>query len=98
MSKYVIKDKDGNVLNHCLLADLDFVEDNYSYFEEWKPEPEPTISAAEAARSWRDVELLETDYIVPLTDHPLRESTLVFRQKLRDWPSKKTFPKTKPTL
>ena len=37
------------------------------------------------ARSWRNTELLATDYIVPLTD-------------LRDWPSTSNFPDTKPTV
>ena len=55
-------------------------------------------NAAIDARSWRNEELTRTDFIVPLTDHPLRESTLVFRQKLRNWPTLKSFPKTKPTL
>jgi hypothetical protein len=50
------------------------------------------------ARSWRDMELLETDYIVPLTDHPQRDAYMSYRTALRDWPSTDDFPDTKPTL
>ena len=50
------------------------------------------------ARSWRDMELLATDYIVPLTDHPQRSAYMTYRQNLRDWPSTSDFPDTKPTV
>ena len=50
------------------------------------------------ARSWRDMELLATDYIVPLTDHPQRDAYMTYRQNLRDWPSTSNFPDTKPTV
>ena len=50
------------------------------------------------ARSWRDMELLETDYIVPLTDHPQRDAYMSYRTALRDWPRTDDFPNTKPTL
>ena len=50
------------------------------------------------ARSWRDMELLETDYIVPLTDHPQRDAYMSYRTALRDWPITDDFPNTKPTL
>jgi hypothetical protein len=50
------------------------------------------------ARSWRNMELLETDYIVPLTDHPQRDAYMSYRTALRDWPSTDDFPDTKPTL
>ena len=50
------------------------------------------------ARSWRDMELLATDYIVPLTDHPQRDAYLNYRERLRAWPSTDSFPETKPTL
>ena len=50
------------------------------------------------ARSWRDMELLATDYIVPLTDHPQRSAYMTYRQNLRDWPSTSNFPDTKPTV
>mgnify|MGYP003109540649 CR=1 FL=1 len=50
------------------------------------------------ARSWRDMELLGTDYIVPLTDHPQRDAYMSYRTALRNWPSTDDFPDTKPTL
>lgn len=56
------------------------------------------LSAEETAREWRDKELYNSDWIVPLTDHPERESYLTYRQALRDWPSTDAFPDTKPTL
>ena len=49
-------------------------------------------------RKWRDKELVNTDYILPLTDHPDHAATLAYRQTLRDWPSTSDFPDTKPTL
>ena len=49
-------------------------------------------------RKWRDMELVNTDYILPLTDHPDHAATLAYRQTLRDWPSTSDFPDTKPTL
>jgi len=50
------------------------------------------------ARAWRDTELSDTDYIVPLTDHPDHAATLAYRALLRDWPSTSDFPDTKPTI
>ena len=50
------------------------------------------------ARSWRDMELLATDYIVSLSDHPQRSAYMTYRTALRDWPSTSNFPNTKPTL
>lgn len=50
------------------------------------------------ARLWRDTELVSTDHIVPLTDHPDHAATLAYRAALRDWPSTSDFPDTKPTL
>tara|TARA_R110001632_G_scaffold2730_1_gene12111 strand:+ start:2642 stop:2959 length:318 start_codon:yes stop_codon:yes gene_type:complete len=49
-------------------------------------------------RSWRNEELSNTDYIVPLIDHPDHTATLAYRVALRDWPSTSDFPDTKPTL
>ena len=50
------------------------------------------------ARDWRDRELQETDYIVPLSDHPSRTATITYRAALRDWPSTSDFPDTKPVM
>ena len=52
-----------------------------------------------SARQWRDTELLNTDYIVPLSDHPEHAAYLTYRTALRDWPADaENFPGTKPTL
>ena len=53
---------------------------------------------AEIARSWRDLELAGTDWIVPVTDHPQHAAYLAYRQALRDWPSTADFPDTRPEL
>jgi len=50
------------------------------------------------AKLWRDKELEKSDWVVPVTDHPARDSYLAYRAKLRDWPSTEAFPETKPTL
>jgi hypothetical protein len=60
---------------------------------------EPTAEdIAQGARSWRDLELQRTDWIVPVTDHPQHAAYLAYRQALRDWPSTADFPDTKPVL
>jgi len=49
-------------------------------------------------RAWRDKELKSTDWIIPITDHPERDSYLTYRTNLRNWPSTDDFPATRPTL
>jgi len=49
-------------------------------------------------KAWRNQKLKDTDWIVPVTDHPERASHLIYRTKLRDWPSTDDFPETRPTL
>ena len=56
------------------------------------------VPADEEARQWRDGELLATDYIVPLTDHPQRDAHITYREALRQWPSTEDFPATRPEL
>ena len=64
--------------------------------------PDEELSAdqllAKDSRAWRDEELLTTDRIVPLTDHPQHAAYITYRAALRDWPSTSDFPDTKPTL
>ena len=62
---------------------------NYSVTEQYYgPGADPTdAEIAQVARDWRNAEIESTDFVVPLTDHPLR-----------DWPSTSDFPETKPTL
>mgnify|MGYP003314524401 CR=1 FL=1 len=50
------------------------------------------------ARAWRDSELKESDWIIPLTDHPQHAAYVTYRKALRDWPSTADFPDKKPTL
>ena len=50
------------------------------------------------AKEWRNQELVNTDYIVPLTDHTLHSVYMTYRQALRDWTDTADFPLTKPTL
>ena len=59
---------------------------------------EDVAATPESARQWRDNELLQTDWIIPITDHPERAAYLTYRTALRDWPSTGDFPDTKPTL
>lgn len=49
-------------------------------------------------RAWRNQELKDTDWIVPIADHPERASYLTYRIALRTWPSTDDFPGTRPTL
>ena len=51
-----------------------------------------------SARSWRDQELKESDWIVPTTDHPKHAAYITYRKALRDWPSTADFPNKRPVL
>ena len=62
---------------------------------------EPALSDDEKkvqARAWRDSELVQSDWIVMVTDHPQHNAYKTYRTKLRDWPSTSDFPDTKPEL
>ena len=97
-STWIIKDADGNVTNPAINADEAFVAANFDYYEAFVPPKAPTLTAEQEARIWRNEELLTTDYIVPLSDHPSRTATMTYRTALRNWPSTDDFPDTKPTL
>lgn len=56
------------------------------------------LSLEDIQRQWRDAELKDTDWIVPLSDHPQRAAYMTFRTALRDWPSTSDFPDTRPEL
>ena len=60
--------------------------------------PSETEKKQILARSWRDQELRESDWIVPTTDHPQHSAYITYRKALRDWPSTSDFPDKKPTL
>ena len=57
-----------------------------------------TKNIEERAREWRNFELRNNDFIVPLTDHPQHAAYMTYRAALRDWPSTADFPDTKPEL
>lgn len=95
---WTIKDADGSVTNPCIKADEAFVIANYDYYEAFVVPETAVLTAEQEARRWRDEELLTTDYIVPLSDHPSRTATMTYRTALRNWPSTDDFPDTKPTL
>ena len=98
MAVYEIRDAKGNYVNR-IVADLDFVKDNFDYFEEVDSALDDNEYTAKAeARNWRNRELINTDSIVSVVDHPQRAAYLTYRISLRDWPSTSDFPATKPTL
>lgn len=90
----------GNVIN-TVVAEEDFVSANYDYYEivddQLTAEQLDGVKEVQA-RDWRDSELVATDYIVPLTDHPQHAAYMTYRAALRDWPSTADFPDTRPTL
>lgn len=47
-------------------------------------------------RKWRNQELKNTDFIVPLTDFPNHAAWVTYRQELRDWTTTFDFPNIKP--
>lgn len=97
-NKWVIKDTKGNVTNQCIKGSEEFVSANFDYYEAFVEPSRLVLSAAESARMWRDEELLSSDSAAKIPDWPNRDNIIAYRQKLREWPSKKAFPKTKPTL
>jgi len=48
------------------------------------------------AKKWRNTELSDTDWVVPVIDHPQHAQYLTYRQALRDWTETEAFPDTKP--
>ncbi len=95
--KYIIKDADGNITN-TINADAEFVEANFEHYEEWVAPTPPEPTAEETARQWRESELASTDEAAKIPDWPNRDNILAYRIALRDWPSTRDFPNTKPTL
>tara|TARA_E500000331_G_scaffold271160_1_gene262799 strand:+ start:1219 stop:1425 length:207 start_codon:yes stop_codon:yes gene_type:complete len=56
------------------------------------------LSPVQAARKWRDEELLRTDVAATVSDYPNTAAILVYRQALRDWPSTSDFPDVRPQV
>ena len=64
----------------------------------WSLATNQDTDSAGLARAWRDEQLVDTDWVVPLSDHPQHAAYMTYRVALRDWPSTADFPETKPTL
>ena len=93
---------ENNVVVDSIVADAAFISslpDSSSWtLQVVSEDVEPTPTAEETAREWRDEELISTDYIVGVTDHPQHSDYMAYRVALRNWPSTSDFPTTKPTL
>ena len=61
----------------------------------WVP---AVVDVAVEARAWRDMELLLTDGISGVADHPQHDAYIAYRVALRAWPSTGDFPATQPVL
>lgn len=97
--KFNILDTAGGSVINTIVADLEFVEANFDYYEEYaQPTPAlPTLS--ELARVWRDTELQNTDQASQTPDWPNRDNILLYRAALRSWPADAdNFPTTRPEL
>jgi len=91
---YKIKDSDGNVIN-TIMADEGFIKANFDYYEV-VTHTASNSQIEESAKDWRDAELKETDWVVPITDHPDHAKYIDYRKALRAWPSTADFPDTRP--
>ena len=100
MANYEILNESDEVIN-VIIADEIFVAANYSNYR-LRDELDTT---ERDARTWRNRELKNTDYIVPLSDHPERDAYLAYRVELRDWSAQdgdkkytNGFPNVRPEL
>ena len=73
---------DSNEVINTITADAAFMAANYESYRL----VEPPDNTERDARAWRNLELQNTDFIVPLSDHPQRAAYLTYRTALRDWP------------
>jgi len=98
MSRYEILES-GVVVN-TIIASTEFVESNYSEYRllAKRAGAEPEETPESVARVWRDEELVKTDALAVLPDHPNAANLLTYRAALRNWPSTSDFPATKPVL
>jgi len=74
--------------------------DGFSYTQEFFPNTDDVTALAGPvnARNWRDGELQDSDWIIPVSDHPQHAVYVTYRAALRVWPSTSDFPDTKPEL
>jgi hypothetical protein len=56
------------------------------------------LNPEQAARKWRDEELLRTDVAATVSDFPNAEAVIAYRQLLRDWPASEQWPHERPTM
>ena len=47
---------------------------------------------------WRNFQLLSSDWIVQIPDHPQRAAYITYRAALREWPASSDFPLIRPEL
>tara|TARA_R110000765_G_scaffold2994_2_gene9424 strand:- start:6484 stop:6807 length:324 start_codon:yes stop_codon:yes gene_type:complete len=102
MPTYKVLNDADEVIN-TIVADAEFMAANFSKYEEVvapaRTDEEIEDGIKQKAREWRDKELKDTDFIVPLSDHPQRAAYMSYRVELRDWPADTdNFPETKPEL
>ena len=95
MAKFNVTDSEG--VQNFIDATEEYVKANYVSYTEVPDLPHVSDKIYDA-RYWRDQELKDTDWIVPVTDHPQHSAYKAYRQELRDWPSTGDFPDTRPTL
>ena len=96
MARFNVTDSDGN--KNFIEAEEAYVKANYASYEEVVETLHEGFEN-DNAKLWRDQELKNTDWIMPVTDHPQHAAYKTYRQKLRDWPADSdNFPGTKPTL
>ena len=94
MARFNVTDSDGNT--NFIDAEEAYVAANYSSYTK-VAEIVPAGIENDLARQWRDNELIATDLLSQIADHPKHDDYLAYRVKLRDWPSTSDFPDTKPT-
>ena len=102
MAIYSIKNEENEEINR-ILADAEFVEENYAGRYEILLPAEPTEEQLldilkTTERQWRDSELNATDQAAQTPDWPNRDNILLYRTALRDWPATDAFPDTRPEL
>ena len=96
--------KDG--VSNIIIGSMSFAQEAYptsaGYSHEdltLEPTEEELLNVRKIhAREWRDNELLKTDSLSLLTDHPKKTEITAYRVKLRDWPSTSDFPNTRPVM
>ena len=90
--------KDG--VENQIIGDLDWAKSVYpDHTCEVVDEPTSEDQTTEQqAREWRNSELVRTDSLFGLTDHPDHSKIVDYRKALRDWPSTSDFPDTLATL